>query len=89
MKYYTFYRENNNFDDILQDTNIKKIIKFKIIWYQHLMIGIGNNGNDRHYSYITLKYGEDIKLPDVMDRTPIPNVDYIPKKDKTKFKKKS
>ena len=25
MKYYTFYRENNNFTDILSDINIKKV----------------------------------------------------------------
>jgi len=26
MKYYTFYRENNDFTDILTDTNIKKVV---------------------------------------------------------------
>jgi hypothetical protein len=88
MKYYTFYRENNNFDDILHDNNIKGIIAIKISWYEHLLIGLGNKSNDRHYSYITLKYGEDMKKLDVIDRTPIPNIDYVPKKDKNKFSKK-
>lgn len=87
MKYYIFYRENNKFDDILKDSNISRVICFKILWDQHLMIGLGNKSSDRHYSYITLKYGEDMKKLDVIDRTPIPNIDYIPKKDKTKFSK--
>ena len=40
MKYYTFYRENDNFDDILNDTIIKKIIDEKIRWFQYLIIGM-------------------------------------------------
>jgi len=86
MKYYTFYRENNNFDDILSDTNIKKIMSTKLSWYQYLMIGI-DDGNERSLSYITLKYGDDMKPPDIRDFTPVPGIDYIPKKDKTKYSK--
>ena len=86
MKYYTFYRENNNFEDILTDINLKKVIKFKIRWFQYLMIGIPED--EKQFSYITLKYGDDLKKPDVRDFTPIPGVDYAPKKDKTKFKKR-
>lgn len=37
MKYYTFYRENNNFVDILTDINIKKVVDLKISWLRHLM----------------------------------------------------
>jgi hypothetical protein len=85
-KYFTFYRENNNFDDIVKDANIKKVIHLKISWYQHLMIGINEAGNDRHFSYITLKYGDDMKKLSFKDRTPIANVDYSPKKDKNKYK---
>jgi len=88
IKYFTFYRENNKFDDILKDNNIKKVIHLKIKWYQHLMIGIGENGNDRHFSYITLKYGDDMKKldykdmkkPQYKDLTPIKGVDYSPKR---------
>jgi hypothetical protein len=87
MKYYTFYRENNKFDDILTDINLKKLLKFKISWYQYLMIGLPEEGNDRTFSYITLKYGDDINPPDIKDFAPIAGVDYVPKKDKTKFKK--
>lgn len=86
-KFYTFYRENDNFDDILKDTNIKNVIHLKIKWAQHLMISINERGNDRHFSYITLKYGDDMKNIGTKDRTPIANVDYVPKKDKNKFKK--
>lgn len=88
-KYFTFYRENNNFDDILKDANIRKVIHLKISWYQHLMIGITEKDNDRHFSYITLKYGDDMKKMSFKDRTPVPGVDYAPKKDKTKFVKRS
>ena len=34
MKYYTFYRENNNFDDIEKDNIVKKFADTKIKWYQ-------------------------------------------------------
>ena len=85
MKYYTFCRENNNFEDILTDINLKKVIKFKIRWFQYLMIVIPED--EKQFSYITLKYGDDIKPPDIKDFTPVPGVDYVPKKDKTKFKK--
>lgn len=87
MKYYIFYRENNKFDDILKDSNINKVMCLKISWDQHLMIGLGDKSNDRHYSYITLKYGEDIRKLDTKDCTPRPGVDYMPKKDKNKFVK--
>jgi hypothetical protein len=66
IKYYTFYRENNNFDDILNDPNIKKILHMKIKWWQFLMIGI-NAKNENSLSYITLKFGDDMKAPDVKD----------------------
>ena len=49
------------------------------------MIGIPED--EKQFSYITLKYGDDIKPPDIKDFTPVPGVDYVPKKDKTKFKK--
>lgn len=88
MKYYTFYRENNNFDDILNDTSIKKIMSTKISWFQHLMVGIDEHGNDGNFSYITLKYGDDMKQLDIKDFTPVPGIDYIPKQDKTKYAKR-
>ena len=86
MKYYTFYRENNNFDDILNDTIVKKIIDEKLRWYQYLIIGM-NEKHEQSFSYITLKYGDEMKQELVKDVTPIPGVDYIPKRDANQYKK--
>lgn len=86
MKYYTFYRENNNFDDILNDAIIKKIIDEKIRWFQHLIIGM-NDTHEQTFSYITLKYGDEMKQDLVKDRSPVPGVDYVPKRDASKYKK--
>jgi len=78
MKYITFYRENNNFEDILKDTNIKKLIYEKTKWAEYLTIGIKDD--EKIISYITLKYGDEIRTNIVKDYSPIPNIDYIPKK---------
>ena len=80
MKYYTFYRESNNFDDILADNSVKRIIAIKIKWHQHLMIGIHKEGNEQNFSLITLKYGDDMMNNLTKDFTPIPGVDYTPKR---------
>lgn len=81
MKYYTFKRESDNFDDILKDSNIKFSIKTKIRWRQYLMIGLSENSKSENvFGYIVLKYGENIVNPIEKDYTPIPNVDYIPKR---------
>jgi hypothetical protein len=85
MKYYTFYRENNNFTDILTDNNIKKVVDMKILWYRHLMIGLKENTNSGTFSYITLKYGDEMIPSITKDYSPVPGVDYVPKKDITKF----
>lgn len=87
MKYYNFRRENNNFTDILQDATIKKVVDVKIQWYQHLVIGIRSEGNERAFSYITLMFGEDMVNELSKDYTPVPGVDYMPKKDKSRFTK--
>jgi hypothetical protein len=82
MKYYTFYRENNSFDDILSDVIIKKFADTKIRWYKYLMIGISENikDSDQYYSLLTLKYGEDMFNNLTKDFTPVAGVDYMPKK---------
>ena len=76
MKYYTFYRENNVFTDILNDITIKKIVRDRISWLNHLMIGIEND--DKFSSYITLKFGDSIRTDLVRDFSPIPFKDYTP-----------
>ena len=80
MKYYTFYRENNNFDDIESDNIVKKFAETKIKWHQHFMIGMKKDGNDQNFSMLTLKYSEDMVNNLTKDFTPIAGVDYIPKK---------
>lgn len=82
MKYYTFERESNNFDDILKDPGIKSCIYTKIKWRNHLMIGLDEYGDkkiDQLSSYIVLKYGDDIRTSLTKDYTPIMDKDYIPK----------
>ena len=78
MKYITFFRESSNFEDILKDPNIKKLIYEKTKWFQHLTLGIKDD--EKIFSYITLKYGDEIRTNLVKDFSPIPNIDYIPKK---------
>ena len=78
MKLLSFYRESNNFDDILSDSVLKKYTNTKITWYCGLLIQIPDD-QTKILSYIELKYGESItKL--CKDRTPIPDVDYLPRK---------
>lgn len=88
MKYYTFYRESNKFDDILNDAILKKSIDEVITWYQHLVIGVyETDKTDQNNSYITLKYGDEMQNDLVKDRSPVPGVDYMPKRDASKYKK--
>lgn len=76
MKYITFYRESNVFDDIVKDINLKKSIYEKTQWDNYLTIGVKDD--DKLFSYITLKYGDDIRNNFVKDYSPIPYTDYIP-----------
>lgn len=78
MRYITFFRENNSFEDILNDAIIKKLIKERIRWHKHLNIGIVDD--DKTISYITLKYGDSIITAVSKDYTPIPHKDYIPRR---------
>ena len=79
MKYYTFYRESNNFDDILKDPILKKSIDEVIRWYQHLIIGLHETEkNNQNSSYITLKYGDEMRTKLTEDYSPIPDIDYLP-----------
>jgi len=87
-KLYTFYREDDNFNDILNDVSIKKLIDEKIHRYQWLTIGIEDTEkNNQAFSLLTLKYGEDMRQDFIKDFSPVPGVDYFPKKDASKYKK--
>lgn len=81
MKKILFSRESNNFDDLLSDTNLKKYFKFKIKFYKGLIIEVPDKSEI--LSYIELKYGDDIINNIVPDRSPIMNVDYLPKRNKS------
>lgn len=80
MSYIIFRRESDNFDDIIKDPSLKKWLKFKVKFKQGLIIK--RPYKDEIISYIELKYGESIVNNIVPDRTPIMNVDYLPKVDK-------
>ena len=89
MKYFIFYREDDDFNDILQDQNTKKLFDLKIKFNQHLILG-GDEIPDDLQSYIMLKYGDDIKNPNhiFIDRKPVPFKDYLPNNNRPeKFKK--
>jgi predicted nucleic acid-binding protein len=76
MRYITFFRQNNDFTDIIADPTIKKAIDEKISFLNHLILGITDD--DKIFSYITLKYGDNIVTNNIKDYRPIPHVDYTP-----------
>jgi hypothetical protein len=82
MKHYYIYKEDNQFDEILKDPIMKKVIYTKIIWDQHMIIGVPDDIDEGTISYFVLKYGDDIKQPSslIKSRKPIMNVDYRPDK---------
>ncbi|NDB87012.1 MAG: hypothetical protein EB127_30650 [Alphaproteobacteria bacterium] len=85
MKSYIFYRESDDFKDITQDTNLKKLFDFKIQYHQHLIIA-GEDIPEDIQSYILLKYGDDLKNNNdiFIDRKPVPFVDYTPDPNRPK-----
>jgi len=88
MKTYIFYRESNNFTDILSDTNVKQYFKQKISWKNYLVL-MSHKVKPEIESYIMLKYGDEMKSWDHIrkDNSPVPYVDYEPdSKRPEKFK---
>lgn len=79
MTWLTFYRELNQFEDILKDPQIKKHINETILWPSHCMIELDDN-QDKLITYINLKYGDELRNELVPDRSPIPYKEYIPKR---------
>jgi hypothetical protein len=83
MKFLVFTREKNKFEDILKDPSLKSKYKTKIEYSENLILGFPKDDDfGKTLSYIMLKYGDNIKdfHSIVPDRTPKPNVDYIPKR---------
>ena len=85
MKYFIFYREDNNFDDLLTDKNIRKCFNYKLSWKQYLLLGT-ESITDEIQSYLVLKYGDDLKDKSYVfpDRKPVPFVDYEPDRKRPK-----
>jgi hypothetical protein len=53
-----------------------------------LVIGLHETEkNNQNSSYITLKFGDEMQNDLIKDRSPIPGVDYVPKKDLSRYKK--
>ena len=80
MKTFIFQRENENFDDVLKDKNIKKYITERYRFSGHLIIRVEDV--PAALAYITLMFSEELVSMQnlVVDRTPKPYVDYTPKR---------
>lgn len=89
MKYYNFYSENNDFADILSDAGLKKVIRVKIQFLNHLILGIDEVSDPKNQiaSLITIKYGESMRDRINKDFSPVPYVDYLPKPEGDKWLK--
>ena len=81
IDYYIFYRESNDWDDILKDPGIRKKIMHVIKWHHHLMIGFKQEDQNIG-SYIAIKWCEELRSWNdiVPDRTPILGRDYAPRR---------
>jgi len=82
MKTYVFHREKNRFDDILKDKSIRKYIIEQYQFTDYLIIRVKDV--PEALAYIMLKFGEElVNMKDIVpDRTPIMDVDYVPKNRK-------
>ena len=74
-------------DTLLEKQIFDQVVDMKISWYRHLMIGLKENTNSGTFSYITLKYGDEMIPSITKDYSPVPGVDYIPKRDASQYKK--
>lgn len=79
MRTYVFQRESNNFDDILKDKNIKKYIVEQYHFTNHLILRVQDT--PEVLAYLLLVFGEElITMKSIVpDRSPIMDVDYVPK----------
>lgn len=84
---YVFKRESNNFDDILSDTGLKKHIREKVRWYQHLLISFKTDVGDQTIGYMVLKYGDDLTRPYEHEYKPMMGKDYIPDIERSRWTK--
>lgn len=77
MSYIVLQRESNNFKDVLSDPIIKRSIRLKMSFNNHLILDFAD---DQTTSYFMIKYGDDVISMShiVPDRSPVPNRDYVP-----------
>ncbi len=82
MKTFVFKRENNKFDDILKDKVIKPAIREKYKFSEYLIVRVEDK--PEVLAYLTLMFSEELlNMRDLVpDRTPKPNIDYAPRKNK-------
>lgn len=80
MNIYYFYRDSDNFDDIIKDIVIKNLIRTKIRVKNYLILELIDQSDSKIEGYITIKYGDSFTHLSDKDYTPIPNVDYVPKR---------
>lgn len=87
MSYIIFKRESNKFNDILTDNVLKKNIRTKISFSEHLILEFKD---DESCSYAILKYGDDIISMNhiVPDRTPVMDRDYAPDRNNGYWRKR-
>jgi len=76
MTYFAFYRESNNFDDILNDKNIIKRHMVKLAWTKHLVLKWQAELPENLQSYVKLMYGNDLVKLTEKDYKPILGIDY-------------
>jgi hypothetical protein len=83
MKIFIFKKEDNDFEEILNDTSLKKGCKNFLRWDKHLLFLFENGKMTEDFeSYLILKFGDYLVSPNnlIKDFTPRPYIDYIPKR---------
>lgn len=80
MNYYIFKKDDDDFSELLKDKILKPLLRFKIKFRHHLILGSNDQIDEKLSSYITLKYGDMMvnKYDMFVDRSPKINVDYTP-----------
>jgi hypothetical protein len=80
MSYMTFNGDEKILEEIASDATIKPLITTKISWSGFLQLGLSEELDDQVRSYIMLKYGDHIKTDYLRDFSPVPGVDYSPRR---------
>lgn len=80
MNYYIFKKEDDDFSEVFNDNTLKPLFKFKIKFFQHLILGSHDPIDEKLSSYITLKFGDILvnKTEIFKDFSPKMHKDYEP-----------